>query len=343
MRVMITGNLGYIGSVLGPRLLDCGYEVEGFDVGYFEDCFLGPQPLNVPTKIKDIRDVNSTDLKGFDAVIHLAGLSNDPLGALNPQLTEEVNFSATMRLAQIAKDSGVKRFIYASSQSMYGVSNTSEELDEDNSVKSPVTDYAKTKWRAEQELRGMATKDFLVVSFRPSTVYGFSPRQRADIVFNNLVGAGFTTGKISVKSDGTPWRPVVHIQDVCMAFETGLRAGVDLLNKRSFNVGPLGGNYTVRDLANAAQMANPGSSLEYTGEHGNDSRTYRVSFKRINNELGDYFQPSWTLDSGSNELVEQWKKLKLDYQTFIGPKFVRLQQLSKLLEENAIDQNLRFI
>jgi nucleoside-diphosphate-sugar epimerase len=343
MRVLVTGNLGYIGSVLTSRLLNLGHEVEGLDSGFFDDCIHGPKPEDVMTKKTDIRDVSPNDLVGFDAVIHLAGLSNDPLGALNPKLTEDINFTATMRTAQIAKDSGVKRFIYASSQSMYGVSNTDEELDEDNSIKSPVTEYAKTKWKAEQELKRMATNDFLTVSYRPSTVYGVSPRQRGDIVFNNLVGSGFTTGKISVKSDGTPWRPVVHIQDVCEAFESGLIANGEVLNGRSFNVGALGGNFTVKELANAAQLANPGSLLEFTGEHGNDSRTYKVSFKRINEELSEHFSPKWNLESGSKELVSHWKECGLDHETFVGPKFTRLEQLRKLIKDKAIDSQLRVL
>lgn len=340
--MLVTGNLGYIGSVLTGNLVDHGFEVEGLDAGFFRDCIVGPTPADVFTQHLDIRDVRTKHLEGFDAVIHLAGLSNDPVGALNPELTEEINFSATMKLAQSAKDAGVSRFIFASSQSMYGVSSTDEELDEDISQKSPVTEYAKTKWKAEQELRKISDSDFLTVSFRPSTVFGVSPRQRCDIVFNNLVGSGFTTGEIVIKSDGSPWRPVVHVQDVCMAFESGLRADGELLQGRSFNVGPVGGNYTVRDLAEAAQLANPGSSLRFTGEHGNDSRTYRVSFSRINSELGQYFSPSWNLKSGAEELVTHWRSTGFDFNTFSGRQVIRLDQLQYLQSEGILDENLRF-
>lgn len=343
MRILVTGNLGYIGSVLTPRLTDYGHEVVGLDCGFFRDCVLGDAGEDVPTVLRDIRDITLEDVAGFDAVIHLAGLSNDPLGALVPSLTEDINFRATMHLANLAKEAGVKRFIYSSSQSMYGVSKTDTELDEDDSVKSPVTAYAKTKWAAETALAGMATSDFLTVSFRPSTVFGVSPRQRCDIVFNNLVGAGFTTGMISIKSDGLPWRPVVHVQDVCQAFEAGLNAPGEVLNGRAFNVGPIGGNYTVRNLADAAQRANPGSSLEYTGEHGNDSRTYRISFDRINKELQDYFHPEWNLAKGGEELVQHWHSIGFTEEMFNGPDCTRLEQLRKLKSEGAISEDLRFV
>lgn len=343
MRILVTGNLGYIGSVLTPRLLDFGHEVHGLDCGFFRDCVLGDAREDVPTVSRDMRDATLEDVAGFDAVIHLAGLSNDPLGALVPSLTEDINFQATMRLANLAKEAGVKRFVYSSSQSMYGISATDAELDEDDSVKSPVTAYAKTKWAAETALRHMATPEFLTVSFRPSTVYGVSPRQRCDIVFNNLVGAGFTTGMISIKSDGSPWRPVVHVQDVCQAFEAGLNAPGEVLNARAFNVGPIGGNYTVRDLADAAKNANSGSSLEYTGEHGNDSRTYQVSFNRINSDLKDYFHPEWTLAKGGEELVEHWKLIGFTKEMFRGPNCSRIEQLRKLRSEGAISEDLRFV
>ena len=343
MRVLVTGNLGYIGTVLTPRLTDSGHDVCGLDSGFFKECVIGEPPNDVPTVNRDIRDVKESDLMGIDAVIHLAGLSNDPMGELVPSLTEDINYHATMRLAQLARSAGVKRFVYASSQSMYGVSPTDVELDEDNSEKAPVTAYAKTKWAAESALRNMASPDFLTVSFRPSTVFGVSPRQRCDIVFNNLVGAGFTTGKISIKSDGTPWRPVLHVRDACQAFESGISAPGELLNGRAFNVGPREGNYTVRELADAAQRANTGSTLEYTGEHGNDSRTYRISFERINRELRDYFRPSWSLASGAEELVSHWNDVGFTEEMSNGSKCVRLAKLHELLADGSINEDLRFV
>ena len=343
MRVLVTGNLGYIGSVLAPMISDHGHETVGLDCGYYRDCVIGEAPDDVPTLAKDIRDVTASDLSGFDVVVHLAGLSNDPLGELSPGLTEDINLNATLRLAEMAREARVQRFVYASSQSMYGVSSVDSELDEDNSVKSPETAYASTKWDAEQGLRRMATPDFLTVSFRPSTVFGVSPRQRCDIVFNNLVGAGFTSGKISIKSDGTPWRPVVHVRDVCQAFMAGMDAPGEILNGRAFNVGPVGGNYTVRELAVAAQAASPQSTLEYTGEHSGDARTYRVSFARINSELGEFFKPRWTLADGAAELVGHWRTVGFTSEMFNGPDTVRLVRLKNLLAEGSIGKDLRFV
>lgn len=342
MRILVTGNQGYIGSVLSPRLAALGHDVEGLDCGYFRDCIVGKAPDEIHTLARDIRDVLPQDVAGFDAIVHLAGLSNDPLGELVPGVTEDINFRATMRLAELARDAGVQRFVYSSSQSMYGISTSDSELDEDDSEKAPVTSYARTKWAAEVALRAMATTDFLTVSFRPSTVFGVSPRQRCDIVFNNLVGAGFTAGVISVKSDGTPWRPVVHVRDACQAFEAGITAPGELLNGRAFNVGPLDGNYTVNDLASAAQAVNPGSSLEFTGEHGKDSRTYRISFERINRELRDYFQPEWDLHTGGVELTAHWSEIGFTREMFDGPMCNRLARLRELQAQGAISEDLRF-
>jgi nucleoside-diphosphate-sugar epimerase len=341
MNILVTGNLGYIGSVLIPLLQSQNHQVVGLDSGYFDKCLLSPVNHDFKQITKDIRDVDESDLSGIDAVIHLAGLSNDPLGELVPGLTEEINYAGAIRLASISKTAGVKRFIYSSSQSMYGVSDTDEELDEDLSNKNPVTAYAKTKWDAEIELKELQSDSFLVCAFRPSTVFGVSPRLRCDIVFNNLVACAYTTNKIEIKSDGTPWRPVVHIQDVCAAFISGLNAPGELLAGRSFNVGIPNGNFTVRQLAEAAQRAVPGSTLVFTGEHGNDSRTYRVSFKRVLTELKDYFAPSWDLDRGAAELVAYFRKISFTEQDFRGWKTTRLMQLNRLRETGELDSTLR--
>jgi nucleoside-diphosphate-sugar epimerase len=343
MKILVTGNLGYIGSVLVPKLQSLGHEVTGLDSGYFRDCLLSPVREDFRQIDKDIRDVDASDLDGLEVVIHLAGLSNDPLGELVPGLTEEINFQGTMRLASLAKSTGVKRFIYSSSQSMYGVSDSDDELDEDLSNKNPVTAYAKTKWDAELQLNKLQSDSFLVCSFRPSTVFGVSPRLRCDIVFNNLVACAYTTNKIEIKSDGTPWRPVVHIQDVCAAFIAGLDAPKELVAGRSFNVGIPNGNFTVRQLAEAAQRAVPGSKLVFTGEHGNDSRTYRVSFNRILTELKDYFIPSWDLDRGAAELVDYFNEIKFTEKEFRGWKTTRLMQINRLGEQGKLDVKLRRI
>lgn len=341
-KVLVTGDVGYIGSVLTDMLMERKYAVQGYDAGYYEDCLLYPVEQRYPRVRRDLRDIARSDLEGVDAVIHLAGLSNDPLGELAPGLTEEINFVAAMKLARAAREAGAKRFVYASSQSMYGVSNTESELDEDDSEKNPVTSYAVTKWEAEQQLKSLIDKNFTVVCFRPSTVFGASPRLRCDIVFNNLVACAYTTGRIEIKSDGTPWRPVVHVRDVCKAFIAGLEAPVSLVGGRSYNVGIPDGNFTVRDLAEAAQRAVSGSSLLFTGEHGGDSRTYRVSFKRILTELADYYKPTWDLDRGGRELVELFQKVGFTEQQFRGMQTVRLAKIRNLMETRELDNKLRW-
>ena len=342
MRVLVTGNNGYVGTVLTEILLSKGYSVVGFDVNYFGDCLLEPIEKDFKQISKDIRDVSIKDLEGIDSVIHLAGLSNDPLGELNPGLTEAINFEATINLAHLSKKIGVKKFIYASSQSMYGISNTEDELDEHDSEKNPVTSYAKTKWEAELELLRMGSVDFMVSCFRPSTVFGASPRLRCDIVYNNLVACAYTTGKIEILSDGSPWRPVVHVKDVCQAFVAGLTAPVELVGNKSFNVGIKNGNFTVKDLAEAAQRSVPGSELVFLNEH-TDPRTYRVSFNRILTELKDYFKPKWDLDKGGNELVSYFDKVNFTKDQFRDKTCNRLSQLEYLQSNKIINNQLRYI
>lgn len=338
--VLVTGNQGYIGSVLTETLKEKGYEVVGFDTNYYQSIPSVKSKNDIKQIKKDIRDVSQEDLEGIDAIIHLAALSNDPLGEFDPSLTESINYKSTIKLAKLAKRAGIKRFIYSSSQSMYGISETDEELEEDNSQKNAITAYAKTKWQAEQELRKLHDDGFLVVCFRPSTVFGASPKLRCDIVFNNLVACAYTTGIIEIKSDGTPWRPVVHVKDVCSAFIAGLEAPEDLIANESFNVGIPNGNFTVRDLAEAAQRAVPGSKLTFTGEHGKDSRTYRVSFKKILTVLRDYFKPEWDLDLGGRELVEFFKKNNFTEKDFRGRTTNRLPQLKYLLDKKRLDKRL---
>ena len=332
MKLLVTGDLGYIGSVLVPILVQRGYEVVGLDVGYFADCLLSEVTEKHQRISKDLRDISADDVRGIDAIIHLAGLSNDPAGEFQPELTEQVNLNATIRLGQLAKSAGVKRFIYASSQSMYGISSTSDELDEDLSEKLPLTTYARTKWEAEIALKKLQSDSFSVICFRPSTVFGVSPRLRCDIVFNNFVACAYTTGEIEILSDGTPWRPVVHIRDVCSAFIAGLEAPLDIVTGRSYNVGIPNGNFSVRDLAEAAQRAVSGTELKFMGQHGGDSRTYKVSFKRILSELSDWYKPEWNLESGGRELVEFFKSIDFSEEDFRGLKTNRLPKLKQYFE-----------
>lgn len=343
MRILVTGNKGYIGSVLFNLLCEKGYEVVGYDTGYYEDCALYPITPIVSQIRKDVRDAVVGDFQGIDAVIHLAALSNDPLGELKPGLTENINLKGVLHVAKLAKSAGVKRFIYASSQSMYGVADTSHELAEEEAGPFGTTVYAKTKWNAECELKKMATDHFAVICFRPSTVFGVSPFLRCDIVFNNLVACAYTTQKIEVKSDGTPWRPVVHVKDVSAAFIAGLEAPLGLVAHQSFNVGILNGNYTVKDLAEAAQRVVPGSILTFTGEHGLDSRTYRVSFQKILSVLKDYYKPEWNLDKGGKELVEFFDKIKFTEEQFRSKKCNRLKEIQYLLAENKLGNNLKWV
>lgn len=344
MSVLVTGNLGYIGSILTELLIDKGYEIVGYDTNYYEGIVKLPKEFKDFKQIKkDIRHISKEDLKNVEIVIHLAALSNDPLGEFNPNLTYEINYNATIKLAHLAKEVGVKRFIYASSQSMYGISTADEELDEDTGEKNAITSYAKTKWDSEVSLKDLGDNHFIVVCFRPSTVFGVSPKLRCDIVFNNLVACAYTTGKIEIKSDGTPWRPVVHIKDVCSAFIAGIEAPADLVASQSFNVGIKNGNYTIKDLAEAAQKAVPGSLLIFTGEHEKDSRTYKVSFRKILTQLSRYFQPEWSLDKGGKELVDFFKKIHFNERDFRGKICNRLPQLKYLIESKQIDSNLFWV
>jgi nucleoside-diphosphate-sugar epimerase len=342
MKVLVTGNNGYVGTVLTEMLLKKGYSVTGLDTNYFETCTLEPVQQEINQIVKDIREVNINDVGGFDAVIHLAGLSNDPLCELNAELTDEINYHGTVNLARLSKKAGIKRFVYASSQSMYGISNTEDELDEDASEKNPVTAYARTKWEAELELKIMHSDRFIVSCFRPSTVFGASPRLRCDIVYNNLVACAYTTGKIEILSDGSPWRPVVHVKDLCQAFIAGLEATAGRVGGKAFNVGIPDGNFTVRDLAEAAQRSVPGSDLVFLNEH-TDPRTYRVSFKRILSELKDYFKPEYDLEKGGKELVGYFNKVGFIEKDFRGKKCNRLIQLETLKKDNRLNGSLNWL
>ena len=341
MNILVTGNNGYVGSVLTKILLEKGYAITGLDINYFESCTIQDIDQNFRQIIKDIRDVNIDDLKGYDAIIHLAGLSNDPLGEFNPSLTKAINFDGTVKLGHLAKKAGIKRFVYASSQSMYGVSKSDNELDEEKSKKNPVTAYAKTKWLAEIELKKIHNDNFVVTCFRPSTVFGASPRLRCDIVYNNLVACAYTTGKIEILSDGSPWRPVVHVKDVCKAFIAGLEAPNSLIGGKAFNVGIPNGNFTVRDLAEAAQRAVPGCELIFLNEHS-DPRSYKVSFKRILSELKDYYNPEYNLDNGGKELVDLFNSANFSEEDFRGKICNRLPQLLDLKEKKIINNQLRY-
>ena len=343
MTALVTGNLGYIGSVLTPTLARRGYAVRGLDSDLFANCTLSVAEPPLEQIWRDIRSVESSDLEGVKGVVHLAGLSNDPLGELDASLTQAINFEGTVRLGELAREMGVRRFVYASSQSMYGISATDQVLDEDLSEKNPLTAYARTKWEAELALMEMRAPGFEVTAFRPSTVFGASPRLRCDIVFNSFVACAFTTGFIEIKSDGTPRRPAIHILDVCEAFIAGLEADASLVDGRAFNVGVADGNYTVRQLALAAQAAVPESELVFTGEYGSDSRTYTVGFDRILGDLADHFDPSWDLAKGGAELSRFFLQTGFDEEHFRGGVCNRLVRIGELIETGRIDESLRMV
>ena len=338
--VLVTGNLGYIGSVLVPMLCEKGYDVIGYDVGYYEDCYLvdGKQQLVRQIK-KDLRDVTVEDFAGVDYVLHLAGLSNDPLGEFDESLTYEINYESTMKLAQCAKNAGVKRFVYTSSQSVYGISDVSKAVDEEGE-KNPITAYAKTKWLCECELRKLCTDDFVITYLRPATAYGASPNLRCDIVFNGFVANAFTSKNIEIKSDGTPWRPMSHVRDISAAFMAVLEAPAELVKNESFNVGTHDNNYTVRQLAEAAQKAVPGCKLTFTGEH-TDPRSYRVSADKILTVLKDYYKPEWNIEKGGKELMDYYASIHFDMATYDSYKCTRLKCLKKRIEDGTLDDHFR--
>ena len=332
MRILLTGNLGYIGTILTKLLQEKNHFVTGYDRGLYKDCILGDSVSANRQILKDIRSVEKNDLENIDCVIHLAGLSNDPLGELKPGLTEEINYLACIKLAKLSKECGVSRFIYASSLSMYGISQSDEELDEYDSEKNPVTSYAKTKWLAEQELFELANEHFVVVAFRPSTVFGSSPRFRSDIVLNNLFSSAYLTGKINIKSDGSPWRPVVHVEDVSRAFMTGIDAPKDILQKKSFNVGYLNGNYTVKQLAEYVKIILPESEVNFTNEDNKDNRTYKISFKRICTELKDYYKPKWSIETGLRDMKSFFDSISYTSEMFNGKMTNRIAKVKNILE-----------
>lgn len=340
MRILVTGNQGYIGTNLTQYLMDKGHDVFGLDCGYFRDCNLTPLSSEVTTFKCDIRDVEVVNFVGFNLVVHLAALSNDPVGELDEALTYEINYHAAVRVCEIAKHAGVSRFVFVSTQSIYGISDNLSELDEDKSIKNPQTIYAKSKWNAEQEILRMSTENFVSVAIRPSTVFGWSPRLRSDIVFNNLLLSGIETGKIEVHSDGSPWRPVVHIYDIARAVEACINAPVSAISGSAFNIGMINGNYTVKELAEAANNCLGNIPIIYNTEKVVDSRSYRVSFSRARDVLG--FQANITLEEGGKEIMDVAQEYMKKNVTRLGRKTNRLQQMKYLLVEGKLDESLRF-
>lgn len=338
---MITGNQGYIGKVMTKMMLDKGFSVTGLDTDYYDGCDLEygeeKEADSIKQITKDIRDAHEEDFEGIDVVCHLAALSNDPLGELDPSLTEKINYMASVNIAKFAKKRGVKRFLFSSSCSMYGISDE-KYLTEKSKIK-PLTAYAKSKVNTERDISALADEEFSPVFLRNATAYGLSPRLRFDLVLNNLAGYAFTTGKITIKSDGTPWRPLVHIEDISRAFIAVIEAPVETIHNQAFNVGQNKENYQIKDIANAVKKVIPGCEIEYTNEHGSDSRTYNVNFDKIHSKLPS-FEPKWNITEGVNELYEAFKKCNLSYDEFIGRKYTRLKHLKHLIENNKLNERL---
>jgi nucleoside-diphosphate-sugar epimerase len=338
-KIIVTGHVGYIGALIVPLLLEKGYDVVGIDTNYYDkDCELFEFKPEINEIKKDIRKVNESDLEGAYAICHFAALSNDPVGALNPELTFDINHKASVRLAKLAKKVGIEKFIYSSSCSLYGIAGTEDPLAEDAQF-NPVTAYAKSKVFSEQDILPLGDKDFSVTFLRNSTAYGISPKLRLDLVVNNLIGWAITTKKIKILSDGTPWRPLIHAEDIARAFISVIEALKKEVNKESFNVGINSENFQIKDIAYMVKEVVPNCEVIITGEHGSDSRTYRVDFNKIENELPN-FNPKWNLRKGIEQIYEYYSKYKMDEKKFNGRYFIRMKQLQYLIENKKVDQHL---
>jgi nucleoside-diphosphate-sugar epimerase len=339
MRVLVTGHCGYIGTVMVPMLLAEGHEVVGLDTDLYAASTFGEGMVDVPSIKKDVRDVELGDLDGFDAVIHLAGLSNDPLGDLNPSLTFEINHLASVRLAELSKKAGIERFIFSSSCSNYGAGG--EDLLNEQSAFNPVTPYGISKVRVEQDVARLADDDFSPTFLRNATAFGVSPRLRFDLVLNNLVAWAFTTGRVYIKSDGTPWRPIVHIEDISRAFIAVLVADRSLVHNDAFNVARNEDNYRIRELADIVKETVPGCVIEYAKDAGPDKRCYRVDSSKILRVL-PAFKPRWNARLGARELYDAYKRVGLRLEDFEGPKYKRIDHIKSLLNSGRLNPDLRW-
>jgi nucleoside-diphosphate-sugar epimerase len=336
-RVLVTGHRGYIGSVLVPHLLGRGHRVTGVDTGYFDDCTLVSDIAEPEaTIVADVRDIGGPDLEGFDAVVHLAALSNDPIGNLNPRWTREINVEATTRLAQLAREAGVRRFLLSSSCIMYGLSEAAS-VDE-TTPPSPRTEYAKSKVEAESALGQLVSDGFAPTMLRNGTIYGLSPRMRLDTVFNSLVGSAVASGEVVVKSSGRPWRPVIHVDDVSRAFCEVLEAPLGTVAGEAFNIGADHLNHQVIELARVAAAAMPAARVVVRDEAGADERTYRASFAKWARTFPD-FEWRWSCREGAAHLRDGFLEQGLDRELFDDPRWVRLRWLRKLLEEGRLSED----
>lgn len=339
MRVLVTGHKGYIGTVLVPMLLEAGHDVSGLDSDLYRGSTFGDDMPTIPEIEKDVRDVTAQDLEGFEAVLHLAGLSNDPLGNLNPDLTRLINHEATVRIGELAKQAGVSRYIFSSSCSNYGAGG--EDWLNEESAFNPVTPYGVSKVKSEQGLAKLANDNFSPTYLRNATAFGVSPRLRFDLVLNNLTAWAFTTGRVFIKSDGTPWRPIVHIEDISRAFLAVLHAPREKVHNEAFNVGRNEDNYQIRELADMVQDIVPNCKVEYAADAGPDLRCYRVDCSKILRVLPE-FQPQWNARKGVQELYDAYKATGLTLEEFEGDRYQRIAHIKSLLSSGKLGEDLRW-
>jgi nucleoside-diphosphate-sugar epimerase len=339
MRILVSGDKGYIGAVLMPMLRVEGHEICGLDADLYRNCTFGTFRPDWPSLRKDLRDIELSEVRGFDAVIHLAALSNDPLGNLSPDLTYEINHEGSVKLANLAKLAGVRRFLFSSSCSSYGTAGDGFLREEAGF--NPVTPYGHSKVLAEQDIAKLADENFSPTFLRNATAYGVSPRLRFDIVLNNLVAWAFATKRVFLKSDGTPWRPIVHVEDICRAFIAILNVPCEIVHNRAFNVGRTGENYRICELAEIVKETVPGCVIEYAQDAGPDKRCYRVDFSFIEKTLPS-FQPQWDARKGAQQLYETYKSVGLRLEDFEGPRYNRIDQIRQLLSTEQLDRKLRW-
>ncbi len=340
MKVLVTGSQGYIGTVLVPMLVKEGHDVTGLDSDLYEQCTFSGTIPDIKLIKKDVRDVGKDDVEGFEAIIHLAGLSNDPLGDYRPTLTEDINEKGSIDLARVAKDVGVTRFLFASSCSNYGAAG--DNFLTEKAPFNPVTPYGVSKVNVEGALSKMADQSFSPTYLRASTAYGYSPRIRFDLVTNNLTAWALTTGQVYLKSDGSPWRPIVHIEDISRAYIALLHTPREVIHNEAFNIGMTTENYQVREIAEIVKEVVPGCELRFAPGAAPDTRNYRVDCNKLARKIHE-FKPQWTARRGVEQLYEEFKKVELSLDDFEGPKFKRIAHIKQMLEKGQLDENLRRI